>query len=598
MSANPETILSRRDLDFILNEWLDVPGLLNRPRYSEHSVEIVAATLDLAEHLAVHHYAPHNAESDRQEPVFDGESVRIIPEVGKALMAIADSGLLSAAMEKRFGGSQLPFVAHRACFAWLQAANIATASYSMLSMANAALLCEYGSEEQIEQYGMPILQGRFSGTMCLSEPQAGSSLADVATRAVPDGPDRYRLSGNKMWISGGDHDLTENIVHLVLARIDGAPLGVKGLSLFLVPKMLVGSDGQLGERNDVTLAGVNHKMGYRGTVNTVLNFGEGRYRPEGAAGAIGFLVGREGDGLPQMFHMMNEARVAVGTGAAALAYTGYLHAREYAHGRSQGRPYGTKDPTQAQVPIIRHPDVRRMLLAAKCYAEGAMALSLYAARLVDEQLSAGEQAERAEAALLLDVLTPIVKTWSSQWGLVANDIAIQIFGGYGYTRDYPVEQFYRDNRLNPIHEGTTGVQSLDLLGRKVRMRDGAGLALLVERIRATADRAPAEWRQEAAELRTTVDRLVEVTDLLWAGGDAQTALADSAVYLEAAGHVVVAWIWLQQVIVVADQQGAFYEGKRTAARYFFRYELPRTRPQFDLLASGNRFLLDLDEQCL
>jgi alkylation response protein AidB-like acyl-CoA dehydrogenase len=439
-----------------------------------------------------------------------------------------------------------------------------------------------------------MVEGRFTGTMCLSEPQAGSSLSDVTTRAVPSADGTYRLRGSKMWISGGDHELSETIVHLVLARVAGAPPGVKGLSLFIVPKHLVGPHGVIGERNDVALAGPNHKMGFRGTTNAVLAFGDGRYAPRGAAGAIGYLVGDEGQGLAYMFHMMNEARIGVGAGAVALGYTGYLHALDYARERRQGRPLADKDPAAPPVPIVRHPDVRRMLLASKAYVEGGLALVLYAASLLDEQETAGS----AEARLLLDVLTPIVKAWPSQWCLKANDHAIQVHGGYGYTREYPVEQFYRDNRLNPIHEGTDGIQALDLLGRKVTVNDGAGLVLLACRIRATVDRTPAELAWMADRLDAACRRLLDVTQKLWSDADPNRALANATAYLDAAGHIVIAWMWLEQAIAAAGKQDAFYDGKRLAARYFFIHELPRTTAWLDLLESLDTLLVDLDDRWL
>jgi alkylation response protein AidB-like acyl-CoA dehydrogenase len=460
------------------------------------------------------------------------------------------------------------------------------------------LLRTYGSQEQIDRYVLPMLEGRYTGTMCLSEPQAGSSLADVQSRAEPASDGRYRVFGSKMWISGGDHELAENIVHLVLARAAGSPPGVKGLSLFLVPKFLPPEGGGPPVRNDVALIGINHKMGYRGTVNTVLDFGSGTFLPDGAPGAIGYLVGQLDRGLAAMFHMMNEARIAVGAGAAALGYTGYLHALDYARTRLQGRTSDAKDPSAPQVPIITHPDVRRMLLAAKSYAEGGLALTLFAARLLDEQASAQDQRQARESSELLDVLTPIVKSWPSQWCLAANDIAIQIHGGYGYTREFPVEQFYRDNRLNPIHEGTTGIQAIDLLGRKVRLENGAGFALLIKRITDTAAAAPAGWRAEATQLSSAARGLSEVTAMLWRDGAPAAVLANASVYLEAAGHVVVAWIWLQQAIATQERTGSFYEGKRAATRYFFRYELPRVGPQLDLLATRDTMLLDLDDHCL
>jgi butyryl-CoA dehydrogenase len=573
-------ILSKRDLEFLLYEWLDVEGLTARPRFAEHSRETFDAFLDVSAQIAERDFASHNAKSDAQEPTFDGTTVHVIPEVKTALAAFAEAGLISGSMDEEHGGLQLPHVVHRACFAWFQAANIATASYPLLTMANANLLLAHGTEEQISTYVEPMLAGRFTGTMCLSEPQAGSSLSDVLTRAVEDGDGAYRITGSKMWISGGDHELSETIVHLVLARIAGAPAGVKGLSLFIVPKHHVAADGSVGDRNGVALAGLNHKMGYRGTTNAVLTFDD----------ATGYLVGEAGRGLAYMFHMMNEARIGVGAGAVALGYTGYLHALAYAKDRQQGRPVDGKDPAAPPVAIIKHPDVRRMLLASKSYVEGGLALVLYAAKLLDE--------ESPENTLLLDVLTPIVKAWPSQWCRLANDHAIQIHGGYGYTREYPVEQFYRDNRLNSIHEGTDGIQALDLLGRKVTMQGGAGLTLLARTVKATVARAPESLAEQAAQLDTAVDRLLATTTKLWADANPAAALANATAYLDAAGHLVIAWIWLEQAIAADGKEGAFYDGKRLAARYFFSYELPRTGPLFDLLDSRDTLLADLNDDVL
>ena len=567
-------VLSRRDLEFLLYEWLDVESLTERERFAEHSRETFDAFLDVSAQIAERDFAPHNRASDLREPTFDGSRVEIIPEVAAALKSFYASGLMSGSMDAEHGGLQLPVVVHRACFLWFQAANTATASYPLLSMANASLLLAHGTAEQIETYAYPMIEGRFTGTMCLSEPQAGSSLSDVLTRAVPAGDGSYRITGSKMWISGGDHELSETIVHLVLARAEGGPAGVKGLSLFIVPKHHVGPDGAVGERNGVALAGLNHKMGYRGTTNAVLSFDE----------ATGYLVGDLGHGLAYMFHMMNEARIGVGAGAVALGYTGYLHALAYARERAQGRPVAGKDPAAPPVAIVKHPDVRRMLLASKAYVEGGLALVLYAAKLLDEP--------SAENDLLLDVLTPIVKAWPSQWCRLANDHAIQIHGGYGYTREYPVEQFYRDNRLNSIHEGTDGIQGLDLLGRKVVMQGGAGLSLLLSRVRAAAT------GDLGAPVRAAADRLERTTAKLWASGDPTAALANSTAYLDAAGHLVIAWMWLSQLGAVSDKTGEFYDGKRLAARYFITHELPRIGPLLDLLDAGDTLLATMDDAVL
>ena len=580
------TLLSRRDLDFLLYEWLQIDELTKRDRFAEHSRETFDGMLDLCERLAGKYFAPHNKKSDAQEPSFDGEKVTVIGEVKEALDAFTQADLIGASMDSEFGGAQLPVTVAEAGLAWFSAANVSTTGYLMLTIANANLIAKFGTPDQVDAFMRPMLAGRFSGTMALSETQAGSSLADILTRAEPQADGTYRLFGSKMWISGAEHELTDNIVNLVLAKIPGGPPGTKGISLFIVPKYMVNTDGSIGERNNVVIAGLNHKMGQRGITNTVLNFD----------GAVGYLVGEAHRGLSYMFHMMNEARLGVGMGAVALGYTGYLKSLDYARERPQGRPVTAKDPTTPQIPIIEHADVKRMLLAQKAYVEGGMALLLYCAKLVDLQHSAESDAERDAVTLLLDILTPVGKSWPSQWCLEANSLAIQVHGGYGYTREYDVEQHYRDNRLNPIHEGTHGIQSLDLLGRKVTQRGGASLAALGAAIAQTVDAATAAGG-ETAELAGRLDaswrRLVEVTGAMFASGDIDAALANSVAYLEAFGHIVVAWNWLQQVVACNGRAGDFYDGKRFAARYFFRSELPKTGPALDLLASMDRTTLEM-----
>jgi alkylation response protein AidB-like acyl-CoA dehydrogenase len=596
MGVVKSTLLSRRDLDFLLYEWLRVDDLTKRRRFAEHSRETFDGVLDLCEQLATRYFAPHNKKSDAHEPTFDGTRVTVIDEVKEALDAFANADLVGMSADESVGGAQLPVCVAQAGFAWISAANVSTSGYLMLTIANANLLTKFGTDEQIDAYVRPMLAGRFTGTMALSETQAGSSLADVLTRAEPRDDGTFRLFGSKMWISGAEHEMSDNIVNLVLAKIPGGPAGTKGISLFIVPKCLVEADGSIGERNDVALAGLNHKMGQRGITNTVLSLGDGTFSPGGEPGAVGYLVGEPHRGLTYMFHMMNEARLGVGMGAVALGYTGYLKSLQYARERPQGRPVTAKDPSAPQIPIIEHPDVKRMLLAQKSYVEGGLALALYCARLIDLQHCPESDEEADATSLLLDILTPVAKSWPSQWCLAANDLAIQVHGGYGYTREYDVEQHYRDNRLNPIHEGTHGIQSLDLLGRKVTQRDGASLAELDKALSgavAQANAAGGEAAQLADRLRSSWDRLVAVTSGMFASGDAEAAMANSVIYLEAFGHIVVAWMWLEQFVIAEGRPGEFYDGKRQAARYFFRYELPRTAPQLDLLASLDRTTLDM-----
>jgi len=600
-------LLNRRDVEFMLYDWLDAEALARRPRFADHSRETFTAALDTAEQIATDLFAPHNKLSDQREPQFDGERVSVIPEVKRALDAFSAAGLMAAGQDYALGGMQLPLTVEKAVTAYFTAANMATSSYAFLTIGNANTLLKCASSAQVEHFVRPMLEGRWFGTMCLSEPQAGSSLSDITTRAEPD-PDaegQYRLTGNKMWISGGEHELAENIVHLVLAKIPGPDgklvPGVKGISLFIVPKLL-----DNGERNDIALAGLNHKMGNRGTTNCLLNFGEGRHLPGGRSGAIGYLVGREGQGLFNMFHMMNEARIGVGLAAAVLGYTGYLYALDYARERPQGRHPAAKDPSSPQLPIIAHTDVRRMLLAQKAYAEGALGLCLYSARLVDDERTGDTPEIRQRAGRLLEFLTPITKSWPSQWGLEANNLAIQVHGGYGYTREYNVEQFYRDNRLNQIHEGTHGIHGLDLLGRKASIHDGALLRTMAEEIRATVHTARnagrgADARQLVAHanaLDAAWRRVEEVTQALYAAPDLNQTLANATVYLEAVGHVVVAWIWLQQAMAAVarlPEGDNFRRGKLQACRYFYKWELPKVQPQLDLLVSLDTTTLDMQD---
>ncbi len=584
-------------------EWLDAEALTRRARFSDHSRETFDAALDLCAQLATEQFATHNKQADQHEPYFDGQSVHIIPEIKAALQAFSNAGLMAAGQDYELGGMQLPCLIEKAGFAWFKGANVSTSAYPFLTIGNANTLLKCGTPEQKALYVKPMLAGRFFGTMCLSEPQAGSSLSDITTRAEPQPDGSYRLRGNKMWISGGEHDLSENIIHLVLAKVPDAEgkliPGVKGISLFIVPKKLVESDGSLGERNDVVLAGLNHKMGYRGTTNCLLNFGEGKYQPKGKSGAIGYLVGSLHQGLSAMFHMMNEARIGVGLGAVMLGYTGYLHALDYARNRPQGRHPANKHPLAPQVPIIQHTDVRRMLLAQKAYVEGGLALTLYCARLVDEENTADDYAAREQAKLLLDILTPIAKSWPSQWCLEANSLAIQVHGGYGYTREYAVEQFYRDNRLNAIHEGTHGIQGLDLLARKVTMQDGAALKLLTARLLATTHRAATTpLSAMATSLAQRWKRLEQVTAILHSTGDTNVSLANASLYLEAFGHLVISWMWLEQALAALPmQQGDtdFYAGKQQACRWFFRWELPKVDAQLDLLAELDTITLTMQE---
>lgn len=610
----------RSTLDFLLYEWLDVTSLQQRERFSDHSRETFDAVLDTCERIAKEKYAPFNRLVDTEEPRFDGEKVILPQATHDAQKAYAESGMLSAAQDYDIGGMQLPYTVEAAANSFFGMASVSMGS-GLLTVGNANLLMAHGSELQRQVFALNEFSGRWSGTMCLSEPQAGSSLSDVMTRATPDGDayasdplgPRYRLKGNKMWISAGDHELTENIIHLVLAKIpdaDGKLIpGVRGISLFIVPKKLVNEKAELtGVRNDVALAGLNHKCGWRGTTNTLLNFGEGKFKVQtdntasDGSGAVGYLVGEPGRGLSYMFHMMNEARIGVGMAATMLGMAGYEASLEYAKNRPQGRPVAggsqkvVKDAAQAQVRIIEHADIKRMLLAQKSYSEGALALELYCAKLVDEQHT-GDAIAADEARLLLEVLTPIAKSWPSEWCLEANSLAIQIHGGYGYTRDFPVEQYWRDNRLNMIHEGTHGIQGMDLLGRKVLMEEGRGVHLLGARMRETADKAMAfaDLAADAKALNTALENVISATQMAWSSGQPQEALANAVPYLQAFGHLVLAWIWLDVSASCRGAQTPAQTGRQAAAKFFYHYELPKIDAWLQVVSNRDMTCANLAE---
>jgi alkylation response protein AidB-like acyl-CoA dehydrogenase len=586
MLASPATALSprRRDLDFQLFDVLRVDDLLQLPHFADHDRATLAGILDTAYEIAADYFAPSAAELDQFDFTLVDGNVTTPASLKAAVRAYVDAGFMGATFLAEHGGLQLPSTLSSAAAIVFTAANGSANAYAFLTIGAAHLLAAFGDAEQRARWMAPMIEGRYFGTMALSEPHAGSSLGDITTQAVPAGDGTYRLTGSKMWISAAEHDLSENIVNLVLAKLPDAPPGVKGISLFIVPKYLLDEHGRPGARNDVHVTGLNHKLGQRGVINTVLTFGE-----RGAC--VGYLVGAPHDGMRQMFHMMNEARVAVGAGAVALNLAAYDYSLQYAKDRPQGRRLTDKNPLSPPVPIVEHADVRRMLLAQKAIAEGGLALVLYCANLVDVIAASQDATERAGAELLLDLLTPVAKTWPSEHGITSTSLAIQILGGYGYSPEYPVERHFRDQRLNPIHEGTTGIQGLDLLGRKVRLHDGKGFALFTGAIAREIDAAreaqtlvvEREALAEARELLSRVTRtLLEAQFTL----GPERALSESTSYLDAFGTIAVAWRWLVQARVAASlPHDDFTAGKLAACRYFFRYELPAATQTLHRLAA-------------
>lgn len=595
-----DKFIHHRNLDFLLYELLDTESLLQRPRYREQSRSVYDSVLETARNIAGKYLAPHYQKGDANEPEFVDGTTRLIPETKVAWDVIRNAGFLAAHCNEEEGGLQLPEVIFRSATAYFHAANGPTTWYPFLTIGVINLFRTFASEDQKARFLPALMEGRFAGTMALTEPGQGSALADIKTRAEPQDDGRWRIFGQKMFISAGEHDLTDNIVHMVLARTKGAPPGVKGISLFIVPKFLVEADGQLSVRNEVALSGLLHKMGSRNTSSTVLNFGE-------KDGAIGYLIGGAGNGLACMFKMMNEARIGVGMNAAALASRGYLYSLEYARERVQGRLPSNKDALSSQVSLLSHPDVRRMLLAQKAYAEGALALCLYASSLYEDEHTHPDQSHRDAAGVLLGLLTPVVKSWSARYGCEANELAIQVLGGAGYIREHPVEQLYRDQRLNPIHEGAEGIHGIDLLGRKVFQRDGEVLQLFSGEVCKTVAKAGQEpsLSRHAQALGRQLSALLEVTAGLakLMHKDPDRALANANIYLDAFGRVTVAWLWLRQGLVAARAQEAtphevdkdFYNGKLQAAAYYFDWELPQVELQWHLLSEVNSIPYDMKD---
>ena len=577
--------MMRREIDFLLYEWLGLERLVDLTAFDNQDRTDWEAFLDLSENISENEFLTCYKATDREEPYLDSGQVRVQKDLNTALAKYLKAGLHLSALDVENGGMGLPYTVATAGMAELMAANVAGSGFILLSVANTRVITEFGTPAQIDSFATPQIEGLALGTMCLSEPNVGSSLGDITTRAVPDGEDahgkRYRISGQKMWISAGDHDVTENIIHLVLAKAvqpDGSTIpGPKGTSLFIVPKVLPKSMGQI--HNDIAVAGLNHKMGYRGTPNCLLNFGEN-------GGATGWRIGKEGDGLRIMFQMMNEARIGVGLSGAALAYRGYQLARTYAAERIQGRPIHLPNNSKPAC-IDKHPDIRRMLLLQKVISEGSLALCLKSALLCDISRHAEDGDEKTNAAALLDLFTPVIKSWPSEQGLVALHQSIQVHGGYGYTRDFDVEQLYRDSRLNPIHEGTTGIQAIDLLRRKILLDEGRTFDIFVKAVRDTISDATS-FPGHARQLSDLCDHFSTLIQAILETEHPEGPLSNATGFLEALGHFVMGWIWLD-LAIAAERSGdhKLAEEKKWACRYFFAAELPKIPGMLALIESDD-----------
>ena len=600
----------RSTVDFLLYQWLQADALSQRVRFADHSRETFDAVLDTCERIAREKYAPFNRLVDIQEPQFDGEKVILPQATFDAQKAYAESGMLSAAQDYEMGGMQLPYTIEAAANSFFACASISIGT-GMLTTGNANLLMVHGTPLQKEVFARHEFSGRFAGTMCLSEPQAGSSLGDVATRAVPDGGDfeseplgaRYRLTGNKMWISAGEHELTENIIHLVLAKIPGPDgkliAGTRGISLFIVPKMQVQADGGVGEHNRVVCSAIEHKMGIKASATAVINFED----------SIGHMIAEPNKGLEAMFTFMNTARVGTAVQGIAHAELSYQGALAYAKERRSMRALsGKKEPEQVADAIIHHADVRRMLLTQKAIAEGGRAMIYFAAQYSDHMVNSiaeGDEKKYKHWDDKLGFLTPILKGFLTELGLEAANLGMQVFGGHGYIKEHGMEQIARDARIATLYEGTTGIQSLDLLGRKVlvmtrgkAVREFTGhiAKFAIEHVGDAKIRAYAiKLGRLAAEWNVLTTRI-----MLGARKDRDVVGAASYHFLMYSGYVTMAYFWALQAAVASKklaeggaEKAEFYTAKLYTARFYFDHLLPRAEGHASSMTKPARSLMKM-----
>lgn len=602
----PTPYFSSRDLSFHLYEVLQADKLPRFAHFQDHDRHSFNMVLDAAAQISDTLLRPLLTVMDRNEPQLVDGKIRVHPDMRAIIQRFGDDGWINAPFTYEEGGQQLPATIMNAATFIFGAANYSSSVFPFLTTGAANLIRSFGRQQLIDQFTPNMYAGRWQGTMALTEPDAGSSLSDITTSAEPlaseDGA--YRIRGQKIYISAGDHDACDNIIHLMLAKIKGGPAGAKGISLFVVPQKRPAETGELLD-NDVLTAGVYHKMGYKGVPIAHLMVGSNE-------GAIGYLLGEPHQGLRYMFQMMNEARVGVGMNAVSIGTAAYYASLSYARERPQGRVISEKDPGKPQTPIIRHADVKRMLLFQKAVLEGSLGLLLQCSQYADVA-HAAEGDERDRAALLLDLLTPVAKSYPSEMGCLTTSAAVQILGGAGYTTDFPVEQFYREARIHPIHEGTTGIHGLDLLGRKVTMQGGRAVHYWVEEVQKTIAEA-----SQHDELKPLVDALTQALGQLdtvtrhllgLMPTNTEAALSDATLYLELFGIINIAWQWLRQANVathrligqnlpdaLSDDDQNFYNGKRMTARYFFEYELVKVRSLAKRLQSTNHVTVEMREE--
>jgi alkylation response protein AidB-like acyl-CoA dehydrogenase len=611
-----QIISDRRDIDFVLYEQLEIEDLLKTEKYKDLNRKMFDMVISEARNLGIKEIYPTYTEGDRQGVKFENGTVTVPQCFHRPYELFVEGEWIAMAEDPEVGGQGLPYIIRQAAFEYIIGANFAIAGFGNLGHGAAKMIELFGTPKQKELFLKRVYSGRWGGTMLLTEPNAGSDVGALTTTAVKNPDGTYSISGNKIFITCGEHDLTENIIHPVLARIEGAPPGTKGISLFIVPKIWVNDDGSLGEPNDIVCSGVEEKMGIHGSPTCSMSLGsKGNCR--------GLLLGEENKGMMVMFHMMNEARLDVGTQGFLHGSAAYLHAVNYARERLQGRDIEKgKDPQAPQVPIINHPDVRRMLLQMKAYVEGMRSFVYYAAYCFDRQSTAKSPAEKERYGGLIELLTPIIKAYCSERGQFVCEQSIQVHGGYGYTKEYPVEQLYRDCKITSIYEGTNGIQAMDLLGRKLGMNKGAVFMDLLNEINTTIGKAGKTPRLEnsAAGVAKALNRLGEIALHLGktaVSKDLKLAFAFAHPFLEVVGDVITAWMLLWRAAaavpkleklagsadedairskVAKNKDAAFYDGQLKTAEFFIHSMLPATIGKMNAIAASNPAAIDIHEK--
>jgi alkylation response protein AidB-like acyl-CoA dehydrogenase len=611
-----QLISDRRDIDFVLYEQLQIEELVKTEKYRDLNRKMFDMVISEARNLGIKEIYPTYTEGDREGVKFENGRVTVPACFHRPYELFVEGEWIAMAEDPEVGGQGLPRIIRQAAFEYIVGANFAAATFADLAHGAAKMIELFGTPLQKELFLKKVYSGQWSGTMLLTEPNAGSDVGALTTTAVKNPDGTYLISGNKIFITCGEHDLTENIIHPVLARIEGAPPGTKGISLFIVPKIWVNDDGSLGAPNDIVCSGVEEKMGIHGSPTCSMSLGtKGNCR--------GLLLGEENKGLTVMFHMMNEARLNVGAQGFLHASVAYLHALNYARERLQGRDLEkSKDPQAPPVPIISHPDVRRMLLQMKAYVEGMRSFVYYIAYCFDRQSTAKSPAVKERYGGLIELLTPVIKAYCSERGQFVCEQAIQVHGGYGYTKEYPVEQLYRDCKITSIYEGTNGIQAMDLLGRKLGMNQGAVFMDLLNEINITIEKAAKipRLKNSAAGVEKALNRLGEIAMHLGktvVAKDLKLAFAYAHPFLEVVGDVMIAWMLLWRAAVAVprleklaggtdentirskvakNKDAAFYDGQLKAAEFFIHSILPATMGKMNGIAASNPAAVDIHER--